>query len=29
LYDTMNSGRKPRYVDEVADWEQRLDSTTG
>jgi hypothetical protein len=29
LYDTMNSGRKPRYVDEVAGWEQRLDSTTG
>jgi len=29
LNDPMNSGRKPRYVDEVEGWEQRLDSTTG
>ena len=29
LNDPMNSGRKPRYVDEVEGWEQRLDSTAG
>lgn len=27
LYDPMNSGRKPRYVDEVEKWQQRIDST--
>ena len=29
LFDPMNSGRKPRYVDEVEAWEQRLDTITG
>ena len=26
LFDPLNSGRKPRYVEDVAEWEQRIDS---
>lgn len=29
LFDPMNSGRKPRYVDEVEAWTERLDSIHG
>lgn len=29
LYDPWNQGRKPRYVDEVEGWQQRLDAQQG